>query len=132
MATDAQVCKGSLELSTKSQRGPVKRHYLDRILANRWIRRAGTVPRPSRSLDLTPCEYFLWGYLKHFVFREFTKTKNETKECRQINQTVDENTWDSVYGSLKIVYASYCEKEVAISKLFSTAKSTSNVIEMPH
>jgi hypothetical protein len=39
----------------------------------RWIGRAGAadeewMKRPPRSPDLTPCDVFLWGYVKKEVF----------------------------------------------------------------
>ena len=45
------------------------RHYLDENLPRRWIGRS-TVENmaltcwPLRSPDLTPCDFFLWGYIK--------------------------------------------------------------------
>lgn len=44
------------------------------MLQNRWIGRAGTADKewmkwpPPHSPDLTPCDYFLWGYVKEQVF----------------------------------------------------------------
>jgi hypothetical protein len=35
---------------------------------HRIISRFGDVPWPARSPDLTACDFFLWGYLKHKVF----------------------------------------------------------------
>lgn len=33
-----------------------------------WIGRAGPFPWPARSPDLTPLDFFLWGYVKHKVY----------------------------------------------------------------
>lgn len=49
------------------------RNYLDEQLPHRWIGRATddnvTLMRwPPRSPDLTPCDFFLWGYVKDQVF----------------------------------------------------------------
>jgi hypothetical protein len=51
------------------------RHYLNANLPQRWIGRAANVdlpllrcPPPPRSPDLTPCDFFLWGYVKDAVF----------------------------------------------------------------
>ena len=35
---------------------------------NRLISRFGDIPWPPRSPDLTPCDFFLWGYLKSRVY----------------------------------------------------------------
>lgn len=46
-------------------------HYKDfvRVALNnkfeqRWIGRGGPIAWPPRSPDLTPCDFFLWGYVK--------------------------------------------------------------------
>lgn len=44
------------------------RQYLNEIFPNRWIGRRGPVEWPARSPDLTPLDYFLWGYLKSKVY----------------------------------------------------------------
>ena len=46
------------------------RFFLDRILPNRWIGRRGFVEYPPRSPDLTPLDFFLWGYLKDKVYAQ--------------------------------------------------------------
>ena len=40
------------------------RSYLDQVFPGRWIGRGGPVRWPPRSPDLTPLDFFLWGYLK--------------------------------------------------------------------
>lgn len=45
------------------------RQYLDIVFPNRWIGRLGPIEWPPRSPDLTPLDYFLWGFLKDKVFR---------------------------------------------------------------
>lgn len=44
------------------------RNYLDLMFPRRWIGRRGPVEWPPRSPDMTPLDYFLWGYLKSKVF----------------------------------------------------------------
>lgn len=44
------------------------RAYLDEVFPNRWIGRRGMIEWPPRSPDLTPLDYFLWGYLKSKVY----------------------------------------------------------------
>jgi hypothetical protein len=46
------------------------RHYLNANLPQRWIGRAANVDlrRSPKSPDLTPCDFFLWGYVKYTVF----------------------------------------------------------------
>ena len=35
---------------------------------NMWIGRGGTIAWPPRSPDLTPLDYYVWGYLKQQVY----------------------------------------------------------------
>ena len=49
------------------------RAYLNENLPGRWIGRAGNddsvlLKWPPRSPDLTPCDFFLWGYVKGLVY----------------------------------------------------------------
>ena len=49
------------------------REYLNHELPNRWIGRVGAddqalIPWPPRSPDLTPCDFYLWGYIKDRVY----------------------------------------------------------------
>lgn len=44
------------------------RDYLDQTYPNRWIGRGGNISWPARSPDLTPCDFFLWGYVKEQVY----------------------------------------------------------------
>ena len=46
---------------------PVRR-YLTETFGNQWIGRFGPQPWPARSPDLTPLDFFLWGYVKDRVF----------------------------------------------------------------
>jgi len=44
------------------------RLFLDATFPNRWIGRDGPTPWPPRSPDITPFDFFLWGYVKDKVF----------------------------------------------------------------
>lgn len=50
------------------------RAYLDEVFTDHWIGRRGAIEWPARSPDLTPLDYFLWGYLKDRVYK--TKPQN--------------------------------------------------------
>lgn len=50
------------------------REYLHNIFPNRWIGRRGFIEWPARSPDLTPLDFYLWGYLKSKVY--FNKPEN--------------------------------------------------------
>lgn len=52
--------------------------YLNATFPNRWIGRNGPIRWPPRSPDLTPLDFFLWGFLKDRVFRiGFPRDLNE-------------------------------------------------------
>jgi hypothetical protein len=43
--------------------------FFDATFPNRWIGRdGGPTPWPLRSPDITPVDFFLWGYVKDKVF----------------------------------------------------------------
>ena len=45
------------------------RAYLDENLPGQWIGQRGAVEFPTRSPDLTPLDFYLWGTLKDVVYR---------------------------------------------------------------
>lgn len=60
----------------------IVRNYLNAVFPNRWIGRGGPIRWPARSPDLTPLDYFLWGFLKDRVFR--TRPENLDEMCDRI------------------------------------------------
>ena len=53
--------------------GKKVREFLDQKFSNRWIGRGGPIFWPPRSPDITPLDFFLWGFVKDIVYR--TKVK---------------------------------------------------------
>ena len=45
------------------------RKFLDDVFPNRWIGRCGPMTWASRSPDLTPLDFFVWGFLKNEVYK---------------------------------------------------------------
>lgn len=43
-------------------------HFLNQHFQERWIGRYGSIHWPARSPDLTPADFYLWGYLKQKVY----------------------------------------------------------------
>ncbi|CAM1299642.1 Uncharacterised protein r2_g956 [Pycnogonum litorale] len=77
------------------------RSFLDGVLPNRWIGRRGFVEYPPRSPDLTPLDFFLWGYLKDKVYATKPATVAELRnaiehECSQIPREFFHNVCDSI------------------------------------
>ena len=55
------------------------RDWLSKHLPDRWIGRRGPIEWPARSPDLTPPDFFLWGYLKDKVYAQKSKDLVELK-----------------------------------------------------
>ena len=65
------------------------RAYLDAVFPDTWIGRRGPTEYPARSPDLTPMDFFLWGYLKDNVYGNKPRTIDALKleierQCRDI------------------------------------------------
>ena len=45
------------------------RAYLDDVFQDAWIGRGGPTAWPARSPDITPLDFFLWGYVKDRVYK---------------------------------------------------------------
>ena len=58
-----------------------------RDLSNKLISPFADIPWPPRSPDLTPMEFFLWGYLKSKVYETAPPTISALKEniVREVN-----------------------------------------------
>lgn len=76
------------------------REYLDLVFPNRWIGRLGPMLWPPRSPDLTPLDFFLWGFLKDKVFRTSPDTLQEMENRIMENCLIpDENMFEKVRES---------------------------------
>jgi len=58
----------------------ITREFLTKKFGNKWIGRGGPVQWPPRSPDLTPLDFFLWGYVKDKVMFEPPTTKENMKQ----------------------------------------------------
>jgi len=57
------------------------------MFPGRLIFLRGDVGWPERSPDLSPCDFFLWGYLKEKVFKHRPRSLEDLKE--RIRQEID-------------------------------------------
>lgn len=83
------------------------REYLNDIFPERWIGRRGAIEWPARSPDLTPLDYFLWGYLKSKVYFSRPNTIDALKEritfeLRRITPQMIQNVRAEFYHRLAI------------------------------
>lgn len=81
------------------------RAYVNTVFRLRWIGRRGTVEWPARSPDLSPLDYFVWGYLKDNVYKTKPQNVNELRqrilqECQAIPQVALQNSVNSFYVRL--------------------------------
>ena len=56
------------------------RTWLDQNYANRWMGRGGPIPWPPRSPDLTPMDFYVWGYLKEKVYAVRIDTMEQLRQ----------------------------------------------------
>lgn len=56
------------------------RQWLDAHFPGRWLGRRGPHEWPARSPDLTPCDFFLWGWAKEEVYRTKPRTLDELED----------------------------------------------------
>lgn len=57
----------------------IVKEWLNNTFHEKWIGRDGPTRWPARSPDLTPLDYFLWGYVKEKVYKEETTTVEDMK-----------------------------------------------------
>lgn len=72
------------------------RQWLNERFRGKWIGRRGTLEWPARSPDLTPLDFFLWGYLKTIVYKTVPRDLQDlryriSEACRSINRDVFQN-----------------------------------------
>jgi len=83
---------------------------LDAAFTNKWIGRDGPTPWPPRSPDITPIDFFLWGYVKDKVFStpvpDITNLKARiTDAFATITEDMLENTWRETDYRLDVLRA---------------------------
>jgi hypothetical protein len=77
------------------------RQLLHNMFPNRWVGRDGPIRWAPRSPDLTPLDFFLWGYLKDNVYKTSMKDLNELKarianEIRMISKETLCNVFSNI------------------------------------
>ncbi|GFX35271.1 hypothetical protein TNCV_100781 [Trichonephila clavipes] len=79
LATTALELEGlfvePLELETRATIDLLKDTFGDRLIS-----RFGPVNWPPRSCDLTPLDYFLWGYVKSLVYADKPQTLDHLED----------------------------------------------------
>lgn len=57
------------------------RQFLNDELPGRWLGRRGPLEWPARSCDITPCDFFLWGWAKEQVYSRSPSTLEELEHA---------------------------------------------------
>ncbi|GBM78293.1 hypothetical protein AVEN_46994-1 [Araneus ventricosus] len=71
---------------------------LKEMFPKRLVSLRGDISWPARSPDLSPCDYFLWGYLKSKVYKNRPRTTEELRaavrqEIAAMTRRVMKNFW---------------------------------------
>ena len=74
------------------------RHYLDNHFPNRWIGRGAAIRWTLRSVDLTPLDFYLCGYLKSNVYESPIKDIDELKMRINVEmKSISKGTLNNVF-----------------------------------
>ena len=74
--------------------GSEVRWFLDATFPIKWTGRDSPTPWPPRSPDITPLDFFLWGYVKDKVFSTpVTDITNLKARITKIFATITEDMW---------------------------------------
>ena len=84
--------------------------FLDKKFPACWIGRGGPIPWPPRSPDITPLDFFLWGYVKDVVYCTKVKDISDLKEriTAAVNTIAEEmlrRTWTEIEYCLDVLCA---------------------------
>lgn len=78
------------------------RAWLKSRFGNKVISHLTDFPWPARSPDLSPLDFFLWGYLKENVFRTKPNNIDTLKEAiREILSSIDQDTMAAVIANFE-------------------------------
>lgn len=88
--------------------GLTVRNLLNQRLGQRWIGRSGPIVWPPRSPDLTPMDFFAWGYIKNKVYAQKIADLNDLKAKIQaasqlITQEMLKNVWENLQKRLELI-----------------------------
>lgn len=90
--------------------GKIVREFLNLEFPNRWIGRDGPIQWPPRSPDITPLDFFLWGFVKDTVYS--TKVHNIsdlkhriTAAISQVTESMLQRTWSEIDYRMDILRA---------------------------
>ncbi|KFM71471.1 hypothetical protein X975_17910, partial [Stegodyphus mimosarum] len=88
----------------------IVRSSLNDHFTGRWIGRGGPTPWPARSPDITPLDFFLWGFVKDNVYRRRVSNMDDLKarmttEIASVDADMLAGTWREIEYRLNILRA---------------------------
>jgi hypothetical protein len=90
----------SVQAGAPSHFANAVRAWLDEEFPGRWLGRHEPHERPARSPDITPCDFFLWGWAKDKVHRTKPHTLEELARIRDVITSVPHNFPQKSVGSI--------------------------------
>jgi len=72
-----------------------------------WIGRGGPIPWPPRSPDLSPLEFFLWGYIQNIVYAVKIRNIHHLQEritsaIETVTRDMIQKTWQEIEFCLDV------------------------------
>lgn len=58
----------------------IVREYLSQRFPQKWIGTHSTIPWPPRSPDISPLDFFLWGYCKNYVYQHDLESEEQLRQ----------------------------------------------------
>ena len=78
------------------------RTWLNQKFQGKWIGRRGAIEWAPRSPDLTPLDFFLWGYLKQKVYSKPVKDLEELRQrIKDHVQLIESDTLESTFFNIE-------------------------------
>jgi transposase len=86
------------------------REFLNQAFPETWIGRRGPVAWPPRSPDLTPLDFFFWGFIKHIVFASQPTDLNDLKKkivraCARVTPQILNNVRNNLFRRLNLCHS---------------------------
>lgn len=80
--------------------------YLNEHFPNSWIGTRGPVAWPPRSPDITPMDFFLWGYIKNWVYKHNFNNLQELRNCVEdaFNSITQEMLTNAINSTVRRAY----------------------------
>ncbi|GBN54976.1 hypothetical protein AVEN_261494-1 [Araneus ventricosus] len=90
--------------------GNIVHEFLDTTFPQRWIGRGAVMAWPPRSPDITPLDFYLWGYVKQHMYSERITDINHLKQkitdvVRSVTPDVLTRVWEELDYRLDVCRA---------------------------